>query len=483
MKIFIHSLLNKLFPNQLSSVVFPKALISFVLSILISIMMLSFLSLFTYNNLRDMSKRTNDVTHSYQVRFKSNELTKILVDIETGQRGFLLTSDETFLEPYINGHKKLKEVQNELYALVNDSKEQKTQLIVISGFIQEDLETMQNNIEHIKKGMPIDTHQLYLGKVYMDRIRSLSQKFDEKEIILLRERNKFKQETDQKMAFYLLGLSSISLIFLVIFFRLLYLELKQRISLQSTLENKLVELERTNTELEQFAYITSHDLQEPLRKIRAFAERLSIKQNAQLTDDAKMNIQKINQSASRMQQLINDLLTFSRVTNLKEVIHDKINLNEILNESKEDFSELIYQKKAIIYSQTLPTIKGVRVQFSQLFNNLISNSLKYSRADISPIIEIEYKQVTGKEIPNAGNLQQENIYHKITFIDNGIGFEQQYTEKIFTIFQRLHNRNEYEGTGIGLSLCRRIVTNHSGFMFAEAKKEEQGAVFYIYLPI
>jgi signal transduction histidine kinase len=429
-----------------------------------------------------MGKRTNDVTHSYQVRFKTKELTNVLVDIQTGQRGFLLTGDDIFLEPYINGHKKLKEVQEELYTLVDDNKEQKTQLIAINSLIEDNLKALQNNVENIRNEMPVDTHQLYLGKVYMDRIRNLSQKFDEREVILLDVRNKFKEETDQKMAFYLLGLSSVSLIFLVIFFRLLYLELKQRISLQSTLENKLVELERTNTELEQFAYITSHDLQEPLRKIRAFAERLSVKQSAQLTDDAKTNIQKINQSASRMQQLINDLLTFSRVTNLKEVIHDKINLNDILIESKEDFSELIYQKKASIYSQTLPTIKGVRVQFLQLFNNLISNSLKYSRADVAPIIEIEYKQVTGNEIPNAGKLQQENIYHKLTFIDNGIGFEQQYTEKIFTIFQRLHNRNEYEGTGIGLSLCRRIVTNHSGFMFAEAKKEEQGAVFYIYLP-
>lgn len=445
-------------------------------------MMLSFLSLITYNNLRDMSKRTNDVTHSYQVRFKNKELIKIFVDIETGQRGFLLTGDESFLKPYTEANEKLKDIQNELYSLVNDTKEQKTRLLSLNSFIEQDIEVMNKNIERIKKEMPIDTHQLYLSKVYMDRIRILSQKFDEQEVILLAARNHIQQETDRNMTYYLLGLSSVSLIFLIIFFRLLYLELKQRISLQTTLEDKLVELERTNAELEQFAYITSHDLQEPLRKIRAFAERLYIKQSTQLSDDAKINIQKINQSASRMQQLINDLLTFSRITNLKEYIHDKINLNDILNESKEDFSELIYQKKAIIYNQQLPTIKGVRIQFLQLFNNLISNSLKYSQAEVSPIIEIQYKQVTGNEIPNAGNLQQENIYHKISFLDNGIGFEAQYTEKIFTIFQRLHNKNEYEGTGIGLSLCRRIVTNHNGFMIAEAKTEENGAIFHIYLP-
>jgi len=153
-----------------------------------------------------------------------------------------------------------------------------------------------------------------------------------------------------------------------------------------------------------------------------------------------------------------------------------------LNETKEDFSELIHQKKAMIYSKQLPIIKGIRVQLMQLFNNLISNSLKYSRPDVNPVIEIKYKQVVGEEIPSVGPLQQEKVYHKITFMDNGIGFEEKYSEKIFTIFQRLHNKNEYEGTGIGLAICRRIVTNHNGYIITEVKKDYIGAIFHVYLP-
>jgi signal transduction histidine kinase len=183
-----------------------------------------------------------------------------------------------------------------------------------------------------------------------------------------------------------------------------------------------------------------------------------------------------------MQQLINDLLAFSRVTNIKDYKHDDINLNEIIKESLEDFSEYISQKDATIITDKLPIIKGVRVQFVQLFNNLLSNSLKYSRQEIRPLIKIQYKQVSGSEIPNAGILQKENLYHRLTFIDNGIGFEEQYSEKIFTIFQRLHNKNEYEGTGIGLALCRRIVTNHNGYILTEVKKGHIGAIFHIYLP-
>ncbi|CAH0996052.1 Adaptive-response sensory-kinase SasA [Emticicia aquatica] len=444
--------------------------------------MLSFLSLITYNNLRDMSQRNADVTHTYRVRFKNKDLIKTLIDVETGQRGYLLTEDDIFLEPYLQGKTKIGLIQSELRVLLNDNNQQSKRLNKLDELIARKLIIMENGIKNLKKNRTIDTLNLYLGKIYMDKIRSFSEQIDDEEILLLKYRNDLQQSADTSITYYLFGLSGVSLAFLLVFFRLLYLELKRRIGFQNTLENKLAELERTNAELEQFAHITSHDLQEPLRKIRAFSERLNAKQGDQLSEDAKANIKKINQSASRMQQLINDLLAFSRVTNIKDYKHDDINLNEIIKESLEDFSEYISQKDATIITDKLPIIKGVRVQFVQLFNNLLSNSLKYSRQEIRPLIKIQYKQVSGSEIPNAGILQKENLYHRLTFIDNGIGFEEQYSEKIFTIFQRLHNKNEYEGTGIGLALCRRIVTNHNGYILTEVKKGHIGAIFHIYLP-
>lgn len=445
-------------------------------------MLLGILSWVTYSNLQEMGKRTADVTHTYQVRIKIKELIKLLVDAETGQRGYLLTSNEDFLKPFHESQENIDTTLHQLNVLVNDNDLQAKRLDSIKSMTNLRLKAMNLNIERIRKGQSVDTLKLYLGRFYMDKIRFLSEKMDIDEEKLLQQRDELQKESDRNMTYYLLGLSAVTLAFLGIFFRLLYLELKKRISLQTTLEHKLTEVEHTNAELEQFAYITSHDLQEPLRKIRAFGERLYTRQSDELSEDAKNNILKINQSASRMQLLINDLLTFSRITNVKDYVFDEVDLNWILSETKEDFSELIHQKKAMIYSKNLPIINGIRVQLIQLFNNLVSNSLKYSRPDANPVIEVKYKQVVGSEIPNAEGIKQEKVYHKITFMDNGIGFEEKYSEKIFTIFQRLHNKNEYEGTGIGLAICRRIVTNHNGYIIAEVKKDYVGAIFHVYLP-
>ncbi|MFY7912376.1 MAG: sensor histidine kinase [Emticicia sp.] len=444
--------------------------------------MLSLLSWITYSNLKEMGKRTDDVTHTYQVRFMNKELIKILVDAETGQRGFLLTGNENFLEPFTESEGSIDSTLNQLSYLIKDNNIQSKRLDSIKLLTDLRLKAIRENIDRIKNGKSVDTLKLYLGKYYMDKIRRLSKQVDTDEEALLNYRNELQNESDKSITYYLLGLSVVALVFLAIFFRMLYLELRQRIALQTTLEHKLSELEHTNAELEQFAFITSHDLQEPLRKIRAFGERLFSRYSNELSDEAKNNIQKINQSASRMQLLINDLLTFSRITNLKDYAFEEVDLNWVLNETKEDFSELIHQKKAMIYSKNLPKVKGISVQLVQLFNNLISNSIKYSQPDVSPVIEIKYKQVVGNEIPNAEGIQQEKVYHKLTFMDNGIGFEEQYSEKIFTIFQRLHNKNEYEGTGIGLAICRRIVTNHNGYILAEVKNEYKGAIFHVYLP-
>jgi light-regulated signal transduction histidine kinase (bacteriophytochrome) len=225
-------------------------------------------------------------------------------------------------------------------------------------------------------------------------------------------------------------------------------------------------------------------LQEPLRKIQAFSERLKVRNAEQLSSDGMTNLLKINQSAARMQQLINDLLIFSRTANLRERIFEDINLNETLEEVKEEFQEMIEEKRATIISDVLPNINGIRFQMVQLFSNLISNAIKYAKADEDAVIEIECQKVSGEELQIEGvrDLQRQNIFYQISFKDNGIGFDSIYSEKIFVIFQRLHNRTEYDGTGIGLALCRRIVTNHNGFIVAESRPRHAGAVFYVYLP-
>lgn len=236
------------------------------------------------------------------------------------------------------------------------------------------------------------------------------------------------------------------------------------------------ELEIQNRELEQFAYVASHDLQEPLRKIQTFTEL--IQKNFSNEEFAKKYLEKLDQSAKRMVQLIKSLLNYSRLTKDKTAA-TQIDLNEILNEVKQDFELLIEEKKATIISDPLPSITGIRVQFGQLFSNLISNSLKFSKGDTQ--IRITASRIGKDDIPDVPDTRNDE-YMCIDFEDNGIGFEQQYDKIIFSLFQRLHGKHDYAGTGIGLALCKKIVENHGGFIKATGELNK-GAKFSIFIPL
>lgn len=241
-----------------------------------------------------------------------------------------------------------------------------------------------------------------------------------------------------------------------------------------------LKLQKTNEELEQFAHITSHDLQEPLRKISVFSQLLEQKVNL-MDEESKTYLSKINICSKRMVNLIRDLLGYSEVAK-QDNSYTAVDLNTVIGEVKSDFEILIQQKKAVLEHGPLPTIEAVPVQMVQLFGNIISNSLKYCKNDSIPAITISSKLVTQQEIGLNSNLIEGNTYYRIEITDNGIGFSQQYSHHIFSIFQRLHSKSEYAGTGIGLALCKKIVQKHNGDIFAEGKPGE-GAKFSIILPV
>ncbi|MEJ6981091.1 PAS domain-containing protein [Pedobacter sp. P351] len=251
---------------------------------------------------------------------------------------------------------------------------------------------------------------------------------------------------------------------------------------QQNLEIKVTELNRSNSELEQFAYVASHDLQEPLRKIRAFGDRLQHKFSKQLPADGIDYINRMQNASERMQILIEDLLTFSRLSTFNEEFK-KINLYHTLNGVISDLEIPIEKKKARIEITGEQTIKAIPSQIRQLFQNLISNSLKFTKENSIPEIKIIIEQVKGENFSlEALPLNPEKDYCKIQLSDNGIGFSNEYAGKIFTLFQRLHTRNEYEGTGIGLAVCKKIVGNHAGHIEAKGS-EGKGAEFNIFLPL
>ena len=248
---------------------------------------------------------------------------------------------------------------------------------------------------------------------------------------------------------------------------------------EQELFQKNLQLQQSNTSLEEYAYVASHDLKEPLRKISTYSDRMLTTQQETLNNDGRNYLTKIIDSSKRMQKMINDLLSVSTILGNKA--YETCDLNIILAEAMHGLEQKIEDSKAVIESEKLPTVLIVPAQFRQLFQNLISNSLKFSRDQVPAHIKITHSFISQK---TAGlyQLSKTKKYLQIEVADNGIGFDNQYADKIFAIFQRLHGVAEYDGTGIGLAVCKKIVENHDGSIFAKGVIGK-GATFTIIIPI
>lgn len=242
------------------------------------------------------------------------------------------------------------------------------------------------------------------------------------------------------------------------------------------LVEKNAELEIRNHELQQFSWVVSHDLKEPIRKIEIFTSL--VKERYLIDDVAAVNcVDRTLVAADRMSKLITDLLEYSRLSS--DVTHQETDLNAIVNDILQDFDYVIDEKKAQIQQVKLPTINGVQSQLRQVFQNLIGNALKFSKKDMPPIIEILCDRIARKSFDSETD--NHGQYYRITVKDNGIGFEEKFLEKIFIIFQSLNPRDTYEGTGIGLAIAKKIIEKHNGLITAKSQPQ-QGSSFIIVLP-
>lgn len=241
------------------------------------------------------------------------------------------------------------------------------------------------------------------------------------------------------------------------------------------------ELKRSNENLQRFAYVASHDLQEPVRKIQAFAELLKDQYADQLGEGIGL-LERMYSASGRMSTLISDLLAFSTIST-KQDSRSQVDLAEVVNQVLTDLEVRVQETGAVIHVDPLPTLLGDTTQLSQLFLNLISNALKFQRPGVSPVIQINAQHITAKHVPaTVRPARTARAYYCIMVSDNGIGFDEKYTDRIFQVFQRLHSKKEYSGTGIGLAICEKVVTNHGGAITAKSQPGE-GAIFYVYLPV
>ncbi|KPZ54302.1 MULTISPECIES: ATP-binding protein [Pseudoalteromonas] len=421
-----------------------------------------------------------------------------IVQAESGQRGYLLTEEDDYLMPYYDAIGQIEsQIQHvkSLHSEIDGQAERIAQLLVLT----------EAKINELKKTVKLATNDkerraLYLLNTHKGRelykdIRAKVNDIQDRELLFkVSHFSKLAQiKNEAKITFAITAVTSALLIIGMFVLTRLNLrnEAKYREELErqnETLASKVSErtqeltlysdeLSRSNRELEEFAFVASHDLQEPLRKIQAFSDRLETMFKDELGEKGIDYIGRMKNAAQRMSNLINDLLEFSRVTTRGKDFDDT-DLKGVVNDILSDLEVAINESNAQVEVGELPVIQADKSQMQQLFLNLLSNAVKFRKPGEEPHISVayEYKDEFSED-------HNEKVgWQIITIKDNGIGFSQEYADKIFVPFQRLHGRSEYKGTGIGLSVCRRIVERHGGIITAHSKDGE-GATFIIKLPV
>ncbi|WP_051663850.1 sensor histidine kinase [Dyadobacter crusticola] len=250
---------------------------------------------------------------------------------------------------------------------------------------------------------------------------------------------------------------------------------------EAALKQTIADLERSNDNLQQFGYVASHDLQEPLRKIQAFCDLLTKRYAGQL-GEGMTYLHRMHSAAARMSALIQDLLAFAKISTRQQTTMP-VAIEAVVQGVLGDLDLAVQETDAEIIIGPLPTIDGDKTQLGQLFQNLIGNALKFRNAEVPPLIRISSVTIPARNLPASINLVRESpVYYQIDVADNGIGFDQKYADRIFQVFQRLHGKSEYSGTGIGLAICEKVVANHGGAITASSTPGH-GATFSLFFPV
>jgi signal transduction histidine kinase len=450
------------------------------------------LSVFSYLRINNLMKTSALVNHTNVVKLELESLFSELKDAESSHRGYILTHNKLFLNQFnsniINVYKRMERLNR----VTKDNYSQQRNIEVLKVFVDKRTKYMHEILREADN-KEITTERWLAGRVLMDSLRKQVDKMMDEEDFLLRIRTKSLTKESSLTPLFTIFLIICSILVLIASYYGINRELKISNALQSDLTEsqkgllnaneflaeKNKSLAKMNKELESFTYISSHDLQEPLRKIQTFVTRINDTERDKLSENGKNYLNRTQDAANRMQNLIRDLLAYSRL-NAEIFPTENTNLEKIVNQVKRDLDEEIKEKNATIEVKGDAEIRIIPSQFRQLLINLISNSMKFCKDGNPPHITIENTLMKGSEVP-FDNILPDSNYSRLKISDNGIGFEAQYKSRIFEVFQRLHVEKDYPGTGIGLAIVKKIVENHDGFITADSEMD-CGAVFTIYLP-
>ena len=450
------------------------------------------LSIFSYRHINQQAEASDWIAHSYLVKLRLENAFITLQRAESAQRGFILTRDSNFVTRFFQAKSMIPAKLAEIDSLVNYNPEQ-------SGNFEKARTLFSARVKYLemvldtafKVSSPILDALLIKGKELMDSLSNQISTMNNLEELTLTRRIAENKKEKQNSSAFILAFSLLSISVLILTFLTLKREtrllnvaeinkslLEEKVSertaelqaVNEILSRQKLELERKNEELNSYTFIASHDLKEPLRKIKTYSSKILQTDESLLSENGKNFLGKITESINKMNNLIESLVNYAQAD--KELELEKTDLMQTVAHAVNTLQDRIQDSNAVVEYANLPTIKAMPDQMEQLFTNLISNALKYSKSDTSPHIKI-----------NAQKLKDNGKgYWEITVSDNGIGFDPKYKEKIFDIFQRLHPKNQYSGTGIGLAICKKIVERHKGRITANAT-QGNGAVFTIILPL
>jgi signal transduction histidine kinase len=442
-------------------------------------------SFLIHRNIRLIAENEDKVVQTYEVLMTLSEIRTALHVAESSQRGYLITTESAYLRPYqdslpeiVRLERKLQDLTSENDLQVGNLRDLVSSINVRLDSLAEGVGIVQNNgrdagREFVLKGV---------GFAQMEAVRANLLKMMVVEQDQLSRRNAQSLASHQATRQTALVAAVVGLSMVLLAWYLSFRELTQREKMTHLLEERVRErtseldaantaLSHSNRELESFASVASHDLQEPLRKIEAFGDRLKLHRDS-LDDQSRDYLDRILKSASRMRTLINDLLAFSRVATRAQPFK-KIDVGQVAKDVVGDLEGRIQQVDGEVQLGELPEIEADPTQIRQLVQNLIANALKFHRPGVKPVVRVSARRLDAEGEPPRV---------EFSFADNGIGFEEQYLDRIFEVFQRLHGRNEFEGTGIGLAICRKIVERHGGTITARSQAGE-GSTFVVTLPV
>lgn len=444
----------------------------------ITVVSLSFYYLKKFSSTVDFSEKVDHTNHVITELYK---IQSALNECDINEYGYLLTRDKNYTDTVMRHYGSIYRSLLRLGELNKENPEQVRALIMLKSALMLRMDNFRKNIAAFDS-LSTNTIPVYYFEGRKNRLECL-ERIDR---MLVSENSLLKENFTNRVYFQHITSSTLKYILLtfcvitILLFILMLDELRKRVRSQQELQNRLIDLESSHSELQQIAFAASHNLQEPLRKIKIFGDKLlRIKKDDTDKETADI-VTRMNTAATQAGELITELVSLTSLVNDNQHATD-VDLNNMMSSLLKEMDDIIKNRNAVFHISALPTIQGYKSQLSILFLNLVDNALKFSRADVQPVISIDADTVAGAELSHISKQFADKKYHRITIADNGIGFDDKYADKIFLVFQRLQDA-AYEGKGVGLAICKRIMANHSGFITATGKKKN-GATFTLYFPV